>query len=80
MVEPIACAVCNPLTVSGGRASVGGFRPSPINGIVMDKYVSLDPFGPVIDDQDTIVTAVEEAYARAGINVTFVDDYFSHQR
>ncbi|KAM5344566.1 hypothetical protein ACJ41O_013101 [Fusarium nematophilum] len=55
------------------------FIPSPINGIIIgNQYLSPNPFGPVIDGVDVLAEATEEAYARAGMNVTFVDDYYSH--
>ncbi|KAJ4244059.1 hypothetical protein NW762_014672 [Fusarium torreyae] len=58
---------------------LGAFIPSPINGIVIGQhYLSPNPFGPIINGVDVIAQAVEETYARAGMNVTFVDDYYSH--
>lgn len=58
---------------------VGAFLPSAINGIVVgNHYISPNPFGPIIDGEDIIAAGVIEAYARAGMNVTFVDDFFSH--
>ncbi|KFA59967.1 hypothetical protein S40285_08012 [Stachybotrys chlorohalonatus IBT 40285] len=62
-----------------GEYQVGAFFPGPINGVVIGShYISPNPFGPVIDGVDVLSKAVEEAYARAGMNVTFVDDFYSH--
>lgn len=62
-----------------GEYQVGSLHPGSINGIVIGKtYVCPKPFGPVIDGVDILAQAVEAAYARAGMNVTYVDDYLSH--
>lgn len=62
-----------------GEYQLGAFLPGAINGIVIgDQYLSPNPFGPVINDEDILAKAVEAAYSRAGMNVTFIDDYFSH--
>ncbi|KAL1852154.1 hypothetical protein Plec18167_005967 [Paecilomyces lecythidis] len=58
---------------------LSAFQPAVINGIVIgDHYISPDPFGPVVDGMDLYANAVKDAYARAGMNVTFIDDYYSH--
>ncbi|KAF4906606.1 Protein-arginine deiminase type-3 [Colletotrichum fructicola] len=58
---------------------LGAFLPGAINGIVVgDQYLSPNPFGPVISGEDILAKAVRGAYSRAGMNVTFIDDYFSH--
>lgn len=62
-----------------GEYQVGSLHPGSINGIVIGKtYVCPKPFGPVIDGVDILAQAVEAAYARAGMNITYVDDYLSH--
>ena len=58
---------------------LGAFSPSAINGIIIgSQYLSPKPWGPVVDGVDVLAEAVEAAYARAGMNVTFIDDYMSH--
>ncbi|KAI9371364.1 hypothetical protein BJX61DRAFT_511711 [Aspergillus egyptiacus] len=65
--------------VLDGEYQLGAFHPAAINGVVIGHhYISPNPFGPVVDGVDLIAQAVETAYARAGMNVTFVDDFFSH--
>ncbi|KAL4959746.1 protein-arginine deiminase domain-containing protein [Aspergillus stella-maris] len=62
-----------------GEYQIGAFIPSPVNGVVVGRhYISPDPFGPVVGGVDIIKAAVLEAYAKADMNVSFVDDYFSH--
>ncbi|RYP77163.1 hypothetical protein DL769_003473 [Monosporascus sp. CRB-8-3] len=62
-----------------GEYRLSAFQPAVINGIVVGKhYLSPNPFGPLVDGVDVYAKAVEDAYARAGMNVTFIDDYYSH--
>jgi len=62
-----------------GEYQVASLHPGSINGIVIGKtYVCPKPFGPVIDGRDILAQAVEAAYARAGMSITYVDDYLSH--
>ncbi|KAL4886212.1 hypothetical protein BJY04DRAFT_213743 [Aspergillus karnatakaensis] len=65
--------------VKEGERQVMAFYPASINGIVLGKrYLSPKPWGPVVEGEDKLAVAVEEAYARAGMSVGFVDDYLSH--
>lgn len=62
-----------------GEYQVQSLHPGSINGIVIGKtYIYPKPFGLVINGVDILAQTVEAAYARAGINVTYVDDYLSH--
>lgn len=62
-----------------GEHQVGSLHPGFINGIVIGKtYVCPKPLGPVIDGVDILAQAVEAAYARAGMSITYVDGYPSH--
>lgn len=55
------------------------FSPGVVNGIVIGRhYLSPKPWGPVINGQDIFEKAVEAAYARANMTVSYVDDYLSH--
>ncbi|KAF9872912.1 hypothetical protein CkaCkLH20_09775 [Colletotrichum karsti] len=58
---------------------VASFSPAAINGIVLGKhYLSPKPWGPIVNGQDLFEEKVKEAYARAGMDVGFVDDFLSH--
>nr|XP_036580102.1 arginine deiminase type-3 [Colletotrichum truncatum]KAF6787934.1 arginine deiminase type-3 [Colletotrichum truncatum] len=58
---------------------VASFSPAAINGIVLGKhYLSPKPWGPVVNGVDVFETAIKEAYGRAGMTVSFVDDFLSH--
>ncbi|ROT42954.1 hypothetical protein SODALDRAFT_336512 [Sodiomyces alkalinus F11] len=62
-----------------GEHILGFFSPDVVNGVVVGKhYLSPNPFGPVVDGVDLFAAAVEKAYSRAGMNVTFVDTFHSH--
>lgn len=55
--------------------------PSVINGVVLsDKhYLAPNPWGPVIEGQDILASAVREVYAEAaGYEVIFMDDWHTH--
>ncbi|KAI8170262.1 Protein-arginine deiminase type-2 [Colletotrichum sp. SAR 10_65] len=55
------------------------FNPAAINGVVLDNYyVSPKPWGPLVEGKDIFEVAVREAYAKAGMEVGFVDDFMSH--
>lgn len=59
---------------------VGAFYPGCINGVVLSntEYVAPNPWGPVIDGEDILATAVVAAYSKANYTVHFIDDWFSH--
>ncbi|TDZ21653.1 Protein-arginine deiminase type-3 [Colletotrichum orbiculare MAFF 240422] len=58
---------------------VASFSPAAINGIVIGQhYLSPKPWGPVVGDVDLFEEAVRSAYGRAGMDVSFVDDFLSH--
>jgi protein-arginine deiminase len=62
-----------------GEKQLAAFAPAAINGIVVGKhYLSPKPWGPVVNGADVIEESVKVAYRRAGMSVTFIDDYMSH--
>ncbi|KAL3465534.1 hypothetical protein BJX64DRAFT_297221 [Aspergillus heterothallicus] len=65
--------------VMEGERKLMAFYPASINRIVIGKrYLSPKPWGPVVNGMDVLASAVERAYARAGMSVGWVDDYLSH--
>lgn len=54
--------------------------PGAINGVILspDTYLSPKQWGPVIGGTDIFAAAVEDAYAQVGMDVTFIDDWYSH--
>lgn len=58
---------------------VAAFSPAAINGVVLGHhYLSPKSWGPVVDGVDLFAKGVAKAYAKAGMPVTFVDDFLSH--
>ncbi|OAQ62639.1 protein-arginine deiminase type-4 [Pochonia chlamydosporia 170] len=54
--------------------------PGAINSVVLGnkQIVAPNPWGPIIEGQDVLATAVNAAYAKAGYTVVYVDDWFTH--
>ncbi|OAR00238.1 hypothetical protein LLEC1_05985 [Akanthomyces lecanii] len=66
----------------GKALQVGAFYPGCINGVVLSntEYVAPNPWGPVIDGEDILATAVTAAYAQANYTIHFIDDWFSYHK
>ncbi|KAL2808605.1 hypothetical protein BJX63DRAFT_424483 [Aspergillus granulosus] len=65
--------------VMEGERQLMAFYPASINGIVIgNRYLSPNPWGPVVNGTDVLARAVEGAYTRAGMTVGWIDDYLSH--
>ncbi|KAK2764108.1 arginine deiminase type-3 [Colletotrichum kahawae] len=66
-------------TVMDGEYLLVSFSPAAINGVVLGNYyVSPKTWGPVVGGRDILEVAIREAYAKAGMEVGFVDDFMSH--
>lgn len=60
---------------------VGAFFPGAVNNLVLSGFktsVAPNPFGPVVDGKDLISEAITNEYFRIGMNVTFIDDWYTH--
>ncbi|BCS24489.1 protein-arginine deiminase domain-containing protein [Aspergillus puulaauensis] len=65
--------------VLAGEFQLVSFLPATVNGVVLGKhYVSPKPWGPVVEGDDIMAKASRQAYARANMSISFVDDYLSH--
>jgi protein-arginine deiminase len=63
---------------SGMEYGLSTFYPASINGLVLPgNIVTSNPWGPVIDGVDILAKAIETSYGKVGMNLTFVDDWFS---
>lgn len=62
------------------RKFITALYPATINGIVYanGQYLAPNPWGPIIDGKDIIAHAVTEAYAKVGVHVDYMDDWFDH--
>ncbi|PKS12456.1 hypothetical protein jhhlp_000662 [Lomentospora prolificans] len=62
-----------------GERQVMAFNPAAINGVVIGtRYICPKPWGPVVNGADLLEKEIEKAYGRAGMSVTYVDDFLSH--
>lgn len=63
-----------------GESQLKALLPQAINGLVLGGGVYIAPrqWGPVVEGKDIFGKAVEEVYARVGMEVRWVDDYMSH--
>ncbi|KAF2131385.1 hypothetical protein P153DRAFT_311713 [Dothidotthia symphoricarpi CBS 119687] len=65
--------------VKEGERQLGAFLPAAVNGIIIGhEYLCPEPWGPMVNGQDVFRPLVEAAYARANMNVTYIDDWLSH--
>lgn len=65
--------------VREGEKQLMAFIPGVVNGIIIeDQYLCPEPWGPMVDGQDVFRPVIEAAYAKAGMNVTYIDDWLSH--
>lgn len=67
-------------SIASGPLKVSAYYPGMINGIVLsDKdYLSPKPWGPLVDGKDVFEQAAVSVYAKAGLDVTFMDDWNTH--
>ncbi|MGW1956989.1 protein-arginine deiminase domain-containing protein [Streptomyces sp. NPDC001920] len=67
---------------AGARASVAtsAYVPGAVNGILLgrDRYLAPRQWGPVIGGKDIFTQAVTAAYARAGLKVSYIDDWYTY--
>ncbi|MGW5638385.1 protein-arginine deiminase domain-containing protein [Streptomyces sp. NPDC003832] len=60
--------------------STSAYVPGAVNGIQLarDRYLAPRQWGPLIGGKDIFTEAVTAAYNRAGIQVTYVDDWYTY--
>ncbi|MFE0427212.1 protein-arginine deiminase domain-containing protein, partial [Streptomyces sp. NPDC058953] len=73
---------------SGAKARSSAAAPEPtsawipgaINGLLLNdnRYVAPKQWGPVIDGKDIFTTAVTSAYEKAGMKISYIDDYYPY--
>ncbi|KAI0968362.1 hypothetical protein F4678DRAFT_198578 [Xylaria arbuscula] len=54
--------------------------PAVLNGVVLSNstYLSPKPWGPLIDGTDIMEKATNKVYGEVGLNVVYIDDWYSH--
>ncbi|EXL90338.1 hypothetical protein NOF04DRAFT_21470 [Fusarium oxysporum II5] len=62
-----------------GQSQLTTFLLVAINGVIIGPdCLTAKPWGPIVDDHDTLEQAVQDVYGQVGIKVLFVDDFMSH--
>ncbi|WP_234329608.1 protein-arginine deiminase domain-containing protein [Streptomyces viridochromogenes] len=69
-------------SAAAARATVAtsAYVPGAVNGILLsrDRYLAPRQWGPVIDGKDIFTQAVTAAYVRAGLKVSYIDDWYTY--
>lgn len=67
---------------AAARATVAtsAYVPGAVNGILLsrDRYLAPRQWGPVIGGKDIFTQAVTAAYVRAGLKVSYIDDWYTY--
>ncbi|MFC3573197.1 protein-arginine deiminase domain-containing protein [Streptomyces yaanensis] len=65
------------LTTAVEDTATVAYIPGAVNGVVLgkDRYLAPKQWGPVIDGKDIFTEAVDAAYGKAGMQVSYIDDY-----
>ncbi|MYR63660.1 hypothetical protein GTY54_48165 [Streptomyces sp. SID625] len=65
---------------AGSEPTLGAYIPDPVNGVLLGPHSYLAPaqWGPVINGRDIFATAVTAAYRAAGLQVRYLDDFYTH--
>ncbi|MGN9763346.1 protein-arginine deiminase domain-containing protein [Streptomyces sp. SD31] len=63
-----------------GTVMTSAYVPGAVNGILLsrDRYLAPRQWGPVIGGKDIFTEAVTAAYTRAGMKVSYVDDWYTY--
>ena len=63
-----------------GTVMTSAYVPGAVNGIVLgrNRYLAPRQWGPVIGGRDVFTAAVNAAYARAGMKVSYLDDWYTY--
>ncbi|MFJ8629530.1 protein-arginine deiminase domain-containing protein [Streptomyces sp. NPDC093568] len=69
-------------SVAAPRATVttSAYVPGAVNGVLLgrDRYLAPRQWGPVIGGTDVFTEAVTAAYRRAGLKVSYIDDWYTY--
>ncbi|MFJ1870491.1 protein-arginine deiminase domain-containing protein [Streptomyces sp. KS_5] len=69
-------------SAAAARATVAtsAYVPGAVNGILLsrDRYLAPRQWGPVIGGKDIFTQAVTAAYVKAGMKVSYIDDWYTY--
>ncbi|MFV0126719.1 protein-arginine deiminase domain-containing protein [Streptomyces sp. HMX112] len=60
--------------------ATSAYIPGAVNGLLLgpDRYLAPRQWGPVIGGKDIFTEAVTGAYRKAGLSVSYIDDYYTY--
>jgi len=63
-----------------GTVMTSAYVPGAVNGLLLgwNRYLAPRQWGPVIAGKDIFTTAVTNAYQRAGMKVSYIDDWYTY--
>jgi protein-arginine deiminase len=66
--------------LAAAPVQMSAYVPGAINGVVLShtRYLAAKQWGPVIGGKDLFGEAVTDAYAKAGLQVAYLDDWMYH--
>ncbi|MEV0177587.1 protein-arginine deiminase domain-containing protein [Streptomyces sp. NPDC050803] len=69
-----------PSAAPAPAVSTSAYVPGAVNGILLtrERYLAPRQWGPVIGGKDIFTEAVTAAYTRAGMKVSYVDDWYTY--
>ncbi|MFE1578323.1 protein-arginine deiminase domain-containing protein [Streptomyces fradiae] len=64
----------------GPAVMTSAYVPGAVNGLLLggDRYLAPRQWGPVIGGEDVFTAAVTAAYTRAGLKVSYIDDWSTY--
>ncbi|MGW2381559.1 protein-arginine deiminase domain-containing protein [Streptomyces sp. NPDC001658] len=77
---PAPSTSLTPSAAPAPTVSTSAYVPGAVNGILLsrDRYLAPRQWGPVIGGKDIFTEAVTAAYTRAGMKVSYVDDWYTY--
>ncbi|MEV2202348.1 protein-arginine deiminase domain-containing protein [Streptomyces fradiae] len=69
-----------PSAADGPAVMTSAYVPGAVNGVLLggDRYLAPRQWGPVIGGEDVFTAAVTAAYTRAGLKVSYIDDWSTY--
>ncbi|KAF0647750.1 protein-arginine deiminase domain-containing protein [Streptomyces fradiae] len=69
-----------PSAADGPAVMTSAYVPGAVNGVPLggDRYLAPRQWGPVIGGEDVFTAAVTAAYTRAGLKVSYIDDWSTY--
>ncbi|MFJ3441126.1 protein-arginine deiminase domain-containing protein [Streptomyces sp. NPDC086081] len=65
---------------AAGTVETSAYVPGAVNGVLLtrDRYLAPRQWGPVVEGKDLFTEAVSAAYRRVGVQVSYIDDWYTY--